>query len=139
MITAADLPLLIISGNSSSERRVTPSWSISHLKDRLEPITGIPASCQRLSLKVTSSQAAQPIEAQDEDATQLANWLLQTYAEIHVGAGVVSYIMSHLQTVVHRTMLHDTARNLVHAQAVHALHVMARRITLTIRERPASY
>lgn len=85
MTTAADLPLLITSENSSSERRVTPSWSIAQLKGRLEPITGIPASCQRLSLKV-ASQAPQPIQAQDEDATQLANWPLQSYAEIHVGS-----------------------------------------------------
>ena len=84
MHTPADIPLLITSENSSSsERRVTPSWSISHLKARLEPITGIPASCQRLSLRI-ASQAPQAIEAQDEDVTQLSNWPLHTYAEIYV-------------------------------------------------------
>ncbi|KAK4550673.1 hypothetical protein LTR36_000252 [Oleoguttula mirabilis] len=83
MNTALDIPLLIASENSSSERRVSPSWTITQLKTRLEPITGIPASCQRLSLKV-ASQTPQPIEAQNEDATQLANWPLQTYAEIYV-------------------------------------------------------
>jgi len=94
MATAPDLPLLIISENSSSERRVTLSWTIAQLKGRLEPITGIPASCQRLGLKVTSSQPARPIEARDEDATQLASWPLQAYAEIHVGGAVVSYKLS---------------------------------------------
>lgn len=81
--TTADIPLLITSENSSSERRVTPSWSLAHLKERLEPITGIPANCQRLSLKV-ASQAPQPLEAADEDSTQIGAWRLQAYAEIHV-------------------------------------------------------
>jgi len=83
MNTAADIPLLIRSENSASERRISPSWTITHLKDRLEPITGIPATCQRLSLKV-GSQAPLPITAQSEDATQLASWPLQAYAEIQV-------------------------------------------------------
>ncbi|TKA82508.1 hypothetical protein B0A55_01226 [Friedmanniomyces simplex] len=83
MNTAPDIPLLIRSENSASERRVSPSWTITHLKDRLEPITGIPAICQLLSLKI-GSQAPMPITAQSEDATQLAHWPLQAYAEIQV-------------------------------------------------------
>lgn len=85
MTTALDVPLLIASENSSSERRISPSWTITQLKARLEPITGIPATCQRLSLKV-ASQTPQPIEAQNEDATQLAKWSLQAYAEVYVSA-----------------------------------------------------
>jgi hypothetical protein len=84
MATAADIPLLIVSENSSSERRISPSWTIAQLKGRLEPVTGVPASCQRLSLKI-GSQAAQPIEAADEESTILAAWPLQAYAEIKVG------------------------------------------------------
>ena len=84
MATAQDIPLLIVSENSSSERRISPSWSIAQLKSRLEPVTGVPASCQRLSLKI-GSQAAQPIEAADEESTILAAWPLQAYAEIKVG------------------------------------------------------
>jgi hypothetical protein len=84
MATAADIPLLIVSENSSSERRISPSWSIAQLKNRLEPVTGVPATCQRLSLKI-GSQAAQPIEAADEESTILAAWPLQAYAEIKVG------------------------------------------------------
>ena len=85
MSTASgDIPLLISSDNASSERRITPSWTISHLKERLEPITGVPASCQRLVLKV-ASQTPQSIEAADEDSTQLGRWSLQAYAEIQVG------------------------------------------------------
>ncbi|KAF2965958.1 hypothetical protein GQX73_g7637 [Xylaria multiplex] len=62
----ADVPLLVTSENSSSERRVTPSWSISQLKSKLEPITGIPPSCQRLKLK-TSANEIIAIEANNED------------------------------------------------------------------------
>ena len=80
-----DLPLLVTSENASSERRITPSWTIAQLKNRLEPITGVPASCQKLSLKV-ASQTPQPIEAADEDSTQLSRWPLQAYAEIQVGS-----------------------------------------------------
>jgi len=92
MNTAADIPLLIRSENSASERRISPSWTITHLKDRLEPITGIPATCQRLSLKV-GSQAPLPITAQSEDATQLANWPLQAYAEIQVRKVLASALL----------------------------------------------
>lgn len=84
MATTADVPLLIRSENSASERRITPSWSITQLKARLEPITGVPASCQSLTLKI-ASQASQPIQAANEDAAQLAAWPLQAYAEIYVG------------------------------------------------------
>lgn len=91
MAAAADIPLLITSEHSSSERRVTPTWTIAHLKGRLEPITGIPASCQRLQLKI-ASQTPQAIDAADEEAVLLLQWPLQPYAEIHVGDSLaVSY------------------------------------------------
>lgn len=81
--SAADVPLLISSPNSSSERRISPSWSIAHLKSRLEPITGVPASSQQLSLRI-GSQDAVPITAPDEGQTPLAHFPLQPYAEITV-------------------------------------------------------
>ena len=83
-MAAADVPLLITSENSSSERRISPSWTVAHLKGRLEPITGIPAGCQKLQLKI-ASQTPQAIEAADEETAQLMQWPLQPYAEIHVG------------------------------------------------------
>ncbi|EOA88405.1 hypothetical protein ACJQWK_02083 [Exserohilum turcicum] len=79
-----DIPLLVSSPNSSSERRISPSWTIAHLKARLEPITGIPAACQQLSLRV-ASQDALPMTAPDEHQTCLAAFPLQPYAEISVG------------------------------------------------------
>lgn len=83
-MSAADVPLLITSENSSSERRISPAWTIAQLKGRLEPVTGIPASSQKLSIRI-GSQAAQPMEAADEEGTQLSGWPLQAYAEIRVG------------------------------------------------------
>ncbi|GME26992.1 putative cap-gly domain-containing protein [Neofusicoccum parvum] len=80
---AADVPLLVASPNSQSERRVTPSWSLAHLKTRLEPVTGIPAACQKLTLRI-GSQAPVALEAANEDQTALSSFPLQPYAEIYV-------------------------------------------------------
>ncbi|OTB11382.1 hypothetical protein K445DRAFT_322171 [Daldinia sp. EC12] len=79
----ADVPLQVISENSISERRITPSWSITQLKRKLEPITGIPPSSQRISLK-TASKESIPVEAADEDAVLLSNFPLSAYAELHI-------------------------------------------------------
>jgi hypothetical protein len=90
--SVADVPLLVSSPNSSSERRISPSWTIAHLKSRLEPITGVPASSQQLSLRV-ASQDAVPIAAADEEQTRLTSFPLQPYAEIIVSASI--YSLSH--------------------------------------------
>ncbi len=63
MTTAPDIPLQITSVNASSERRVTPSWTIAKLKSKLEPITGIPTSAQRLHLR--SGSRLQPRDGGD--------------------------------------------------------------------------
>ena len=81
--TARDIPLLIRSENASSERRITPSWSIGQLKTKLEPVTGIPPASQRLVLRVPGRQEV-VIEAVDEEKTQVGGWGLQAYAEIYV-------------------------------------------------------
>src|SRR4051812_35640590 len=83
--SVADIPLLITSPNASSERRVSPSWTLAHFKTRLEPITGIPPSSQKLTLRL-GSQEPSAIEAANEDATQLASFPLQPYAEIYVSS-----------------------------------------------------
>jgi tubulin-folding cofactor B len=55
--TQADIPVQVIVPNDaepggrpllSAERRITPAWTVSQLKSKLEPITGIPASAQSL-------------------------------------------------------------------------------------------
>jgi len=80
--TAADVPLLITSENASTERRITPSWTIGQLKAKLEAVTGIPPLSQKLSMKHGGQNVA--IEAVDEENTQLASFPLTPYAEIHV-------------------------------------------------------
>ena len=81
--TVRDVPLVIRSESSASERRITPSWSIGHLKTKLEPITGIPPSCQRLSLRLPGQEDI-IIEAEDEEVTEVGRWRLQAMAEIYV-------------------------------------------------------
>jgi len=82
MQTVGDIPLQITSENASSERRVTPSWTIGQLKAKLEPMTGIPPLSQKLTLRI--GQQNMPIEAIDEENTQLGSFPLAPYAEIHV-------------------------------------------------------
>jgi hypothetical protein len=91
--SAADVPLIITSPNSSSERRISPSWTIAHLKSRLEPITGVPAGSQQLSLRVASQEAV-PISAVDEEQTRLTSFPLQPYAEITVSASYSLLLLS---------------------------------------------
>ncbi|KAF2228877.1 hypothetical protein EV356DRAFT_537722 [Viridothelium virens] len=79
---ATDIPLLVRSENTSSERRVSPSWTISHFKSRLEPITGVPASCQKLTLG--TSHPDRTLEVEDEDSSNVQDWGLQPYSEIVV-------------------------------------------------------
>lgn len=85
MQTAGDIPLLIASENSSSERRITPSWTIGQLKAKLEPVTGIPPLSQSLTLRLGGQQPT-PIEAVDEENTRLSAFPLAPYAEIIVSS-----------------------------------------------------
>lgn len=82
--TSADVSLLISSEISSSERRVSPSWSISQLKSKLLPVTGIPPASQELSLRLPHAPLPIPITSDDEEKTQIASFPLQPYAEIYV-------------------------------------------------------
>jgi len=91
MTTMADVPLYVVSEYSSSERRITPAWSIAQLKTKMEPITGIPPSCQKISLK-TPSHPNVPIEAVDEERTQLASFPLVPYAELQVRYSYAEHI-----------------------------------------------
>lgn len=79
----ADVPLIVISEFSQSERRITPAWTISQLKTKLETVTGVPPRCQRLSLKRSGAEAIS-IDAANEDDTHLSNFPLVPYAELHV-------------------------------------------------------
>ncbi len=98
--TAGDLPLQITSENSSSERRVTPSWTIGQLKAKLEPVTGIPPLSQRLILKLPGQQPSVPLEAADEETTQLGSFPLAAYAEIHVSFAFLILLRFAKQSVI---------------------------------------
>ena len=43
----------------SVERRISPSWTIAQLKVKLEPVTGIPPSSQRLYVRSLSGEKAE--------------------------------------------------------------------------------
>ena len=83
-VTTRDVPLLILSIASSSERRITPSWSIALLKSKLEPVTGIPPSAQKLTLRLPERQETSAVEADDEETVQIGQWPLVPYAELKV-------------------------------------------------------
>jgi hypothetical protein len=85
-----DIPLLVKSANAASERRVSPAWTIAQLKARLEPITGIPVSAQKLQL------GSFAVEAVDEDATNLSGFGLQPYAELQVKTSIFISVFEHV-------------------------------------------
>ncbi|KAF2861182.1 hypothetical protein K470DRAFT_257091 [Piedraia hortae CBS 480.64] len=76
-----DIPLLITSPNSRTERRITPSWTLTHLKSRLEPITGIPRSSQKLILQTSPPI---PLVSPTEDTTPLSIFPLTPGLELQV-------------------------------------------------------
>ena len=92
--TTRDVPLLVTSTASSSERRITPSWSITQLKAKLESVTGIPPAAQRLTLRSPGQQEVHRVEAENEDMTQISRWPLVPYSELKVS-----------QVCVHDTLL----------------------------------
>ncbi|KAI9754301.1 MAG: hypothetical protein M4579_004765 [Chaenotheca gracillima] len=72
LTTPSDISILISSVNASSEKRVTPTWTLAHLKSKLEPVTGIPPSSQRLILKAPGgSQEGTILTTENEDHKSL--------------------------------------------------------------------
>ena len=93
MTTTRDIPILITSTASSSERRITPSWTIAHLKTKLEPVTGVAPSSQILALRLPDRQEETAIEAEDEESVEIGRWPLVAYAEIKVWSFVFIFIL----------------------------------------------
>ncbi|CAI4217262.1 unnamed protein product [Parascedosporium putredinis] len=103
----ADIPLFVVSEYSASERRVTPSWSISEFKAKMESVTGIPPGSQKLTYKTATSEKMS-MDVADEDATLLSAFPLAKNGEIHITdlrppsarpnlndtSGVEKYVMS---------------------------------------------
>ncbi|KAL8702876.1 MAG: hypothetical protein Q9201_003939 [Fulgogasparrea decipioides] len=95
---ARDVPILVTSTAVASERRINPSWTISHLKAKLESITGIPPSSQVLALRSPGHQEGTTISAEDEDVTQIGLWSLTAYAELYVTSSDPSSVAAILPT-----------------------------------------
>ena len=82
-----DIPMIIRSDNIYCERRVSPSWTIAHFKSRLEPITGIPTSHQRVVILCNAddnSNSKNVLESRDEHSSQLLEFELRPYGQIFV-------------------------------------------------------
>ena len=84
MATARDVPLLVESENSGSERRISPSWTIALLKQKLEPITGVPTSSQKLVLYPPNSTTGVPVSSPDEENATLSQFTLLPYGRLVV-------------------------------------------------------
>lgn len=52
----SDFSVFVDSDDTSSERRISPQWTIAVLKQKLWPITGIPPDSQILSIPYTSEE-----------------------------------------------------------------------------------
>lgn len=86
--TPADVPVIIstpTAGRDSgpafyAERRITPSWTVMHLKSKLETMTGIPPGSQRLLLK----SPGRPDQWTDGDDRVVGDWALMRGCEIEV-------------------------------------------------------
>jgi len=70
-LTARDVSLHVSSPLIRTEKRISPSWTVSHLKGRLETVTGIPPSSMKLTLKFSGSQDVE-IEGEDKE---MGTWI----------------------------------------------------------------
>ncbi|PYI04271.1 hypothetical protein BO78DRAFT_175720 [Aspergillus sclerotiicarbonarius CBS 121057] len=86
--TPADISVAITTPLASSsteprlltERRITPTWTVMQLKGKLETMTGVPPSSQRLLLK----SPGRPDQWVDGDDTIIGDWGLMKGCEIEV-------------------------------------------------------
>ncbi|GAA5821521.1 hypothetical protein JCM3770_001062 [Rhodotorula araucariae] len=83
----------VSSPDTHSERRIAPDLSVAQLKFKLEPITGIPAATQTLSLRRTGAHAGhsgataaggEVVAVLDNDDRTLASYGLGEYMTIRV-------------------------------------------------------
>lgn len=87
--TPADISVAITTPMASSsaeprlltERRITPTWSVSQLKGKLETMTGVPPGSQRLLLK----SPGRPDQWVEGDDSIIGDWGLMKGCEIEVG------------------------------------------------------
>ena len=86
--TPTDISVIITSPSGSSnsgfltERRITPTWSIMQLKSKLETMTGVPPSSQRLLLKTPGRPDQWIVDGDGSGA--IGDWGLMKGCEIEV-------------------------------------------------------
>lgn len=86
----ADIPLYVVSDYSASERRVTPSWTVGQFKSKMESVTGIPPSQQRLEYRSAGGDRVN-MEVGDEEVTVLSQFPLAKGGEIHVSLLILPF------------------------------------------------
>lgn len=69
---------------TSSERRISPQWTLQHLKQRLEPVTGIPPQRQLLTLFLPQHTRAEQGLPMQQDDQLVSDWPLEPHARVHI-------------------------------------------------------
>lgn len=80
----SDIVIYITSEQVSSEKRITPSWTIAELKAKLEPITGIPPGSQKLTVYGPATGSGQHILDNDDSDRPIGDYHLVPYGRIQV-------------------------------------------------------
>lgn len=85
--TPMDISIIITTASTAdaapgfaTERRVTPTWTVMQLKSKLETMTGVPPSSQRLRLKAPG----QPDQWMKGDDRIIGDWGLTKGCEVEV-------------------------------------------------------
>ncbi|KAJ3039719.1 hypothetical protein HDV00_011951 [Rhizophlyctis rosea] len=78
---AAIVTVFVSSEGVSSERRFDKATTIGNLKDRLEPITGVPVSSMRIELYTNADQL---VGTFDDDSKMLGYYPVENFMRLHV-------------------------------------------------------
>ncbi|ANB13152.1 Alf1p [Sugiyamaella lignohabitans] len=81
-----DVSMFVTSEQTSSERRISPGWTVAQLKGKLEHITGIPPASQKIHIHGPSTKTTGlSVELSDQDENKiLSSYNLAEYGRIHV-------------------------------------------------------
>lgn len=80
-----DIPVYVTSDLTSSERKISPQWTILYLKQRLEQITGISPQFQTIQLYVISnSNDYREVSNDNVETNTVAGLNIPEYCRIHV-------------------------------------------------------
>lgn len=78
-----DISIYVTSDLTSSERRLSPEWTINQLKHKLEVITGVPPDNQKLVLYASSTSKESGTELNNDHA-QLKDYSPVAFSRLHV-------------------------------------------------------